>query len=93
MQFDIVEVYDTMYFHPGDTLYDIPGRIKVQDPYNSTFPRSNGSNGVWITREALNFNTTPSWMRLKASSGTGVKAIEFVVNDEDHAGDVMFVSG
>ena len=33
-------------------------------------------------------------MRLgSAPSGTGVKAIEFVVNDEDHAGDVMFVSG
>ena len=29
----------------------------------------------------------------KCSAGTGVKAIEFVVNDEDHAGDVMFVSG
>ena len=95
VQFDIVEVCDTMYFHPGDTLYDIPGRIKVQDPYNSIFCLGlNGSNGVWITREALNFNTTPSWMRLgSAPAGTGVKAIEFVVNDEDHAGDVMFVSG
>ena len=32
-----------------------------------------------MTREALNFNTAPSWVRLgDAPSGTGTKAIEFV---------------
>ena len=29
VQFDIVEVCDTM-LHPGDTLYDIPGRIRFK---------------------------------------------------------------
>ena len=46
-----------------------------------------------MTREGLNFNTSPEWIRLAdAPPGTGVKAIEYVVND-DAAGDVMFVSG
>ena len=54
VQFDIVEVCDTMYLHPGDTLYDIPGRIKVQDQYNSIFCLGlNGSNGVWITESRV----------------------------------------
>ena len=94
VQYDIVEVCDTMYFHPGDTLFDVPGRIKVQDPYTAIFTIGfNGSNGIWMTREALNFNTSPQWIRLAdAPPGSGVKAIEYVVND-DAAGDVMFVSG
>ena len=93
-QFNIVEVCDTLYFHPGDTLYDIAGRIKVHDPYTAIFTLGlNGGNGLWMTREALNFNTTPQWIRLgNAPSGTGAKAIEYVVSGES-AGDVMFVSG
>ena len=48
-----------------------------------------------MTREALNFNTTPDWIRLGAAPGgfSGTKSIEYVVNDEEHGGDVMFVSG
>ena len=96
IQFDIVEDCDTMYFHAGDTIYNEPGRILVHDPYTALFSIGLvGSQGVWMTREALNFNTTPDWIRLGAAPGgfTGTKAIEYVVNDEEHAGDVMFVSG
>ncbi|MBM72611.1 MAG: hypothetical protein CL847_07500 [Crocinitomicaceae bacterium] len=93
-QYDIVEVCDTLYFHPGDTLLDIPGRILVQDPYTTIFTLGlNGSNGIWMTRDALNFNTTPQWIRLgNAPTGSGAKSIEYVVSGES-AGDVMFVSG
>ena len=91
-QFDIVEVCDTLYFHPGDTLYDIAGRVKVHDPYSTIFAIGfRGSEGIWITRDALNFNTTPNWIRI-ADAPITTKAIEFVVNHES-AGDVMFVSG
>ena len=94
VQFDIVEVCDTMYFHPGDTIYDEPGRILVQDPYTTIFAIGfRGSEGIWITRDALNFNTTPDWIRIgNAPDGGGTKSIEFVVNHEE-AGDIMFVSG
>ncbi|MBM55331.1 MAG: hypothetical protein CMB32_02100 [Euryarchaeota archaeon] len=94
VQYDIVEVCDTMYYHFADTIYDQPGRILVQDPYTTIFTLGlNGSNGIWMTRDGLNFNTTPDWIRLgNAPSGSGAKSIEYVVND-DAAGDVMFVSG
>jgi hypothetical protein len=95
LQYDIVELCDTMYFHAGDTIYDVPGRILVHDPYTALLTIGfAGTDGVWITRDALNFNTTPEWIRLSnAPTGwSGTKAIEYVVNDEA-AGDVMFVSG
>jgi hypothetical protein len=90
-----MEVCDTMYVHAADVLYNIPGRIRVKDPYNTMFVLGlNGGLGVWMTREALNFNTTPSWIRIaEAPSGfSGTKAIEFV-EQGDEAGDVMFYTG
>jgi len=96
VQFNIVEICDTMYFHPGDTIYNEPGRILVHDPYTALFTIGFvGNQGIWMTREALNFNTTPDWIRLGAAPGgfSGTKSIEYVVNDEEHGGDVMFVSG
>ena len=89
------EQCDTMYVHAADVLYNIPGQVKVQDPYNTMFVIGfNGPTGIWMTREALNFNTTPSWVRLNnAPSGSnGTKAIEFVETGE-HKGDVMFYTG
>jgi hypothetical protein len=76
-------------------LYNIPERIKVQDPYTTMFVLGlNGGLGVWMTRDALNFNTTPSWIRIAdAPAGfSGTKAIEFV-EQGDEAGDVMFFTG
>ena len=88
---------DTVYIHEADTLYNIPERIKVQDPYTNMFVLGlNGGLGVWMTREALNYNTTPSWIRLAtAPGGGGTKAIEFVEKDTTGvaAGDVMFFTG
>ena len=85
---------DTSYLYASDTLYNIPEQIRVQDPYNTMFVLGlNGSLGIWMTREGLNFNTTPSWIRLAdAPPGTGVKAIEFVEQGEAK-GDVMFYTG
>lgn len=89
------EQCDTVYIHAADVLYNIPERIRVQDPYTSMFVLGlNGGLGVWMTREALNFNTTPSWIRIaEAPAGfSGTKAIEFV-EQGDEAGDVMFYTG
>ena len=92
--YEIVESCDTMYVHAGDTINDEPGRLKVRDPYNTMFTIGfNGTNGIWMTREGLNYNTQPTWVRLgDAPYSSGAKAIEYVVADE-HNGDVMFVSG
>ena len=48
----------------SDTLYNIPEQIRVKDPYNTMFVIGfSGGTGIWMTHEALNFNTTPSWVR------------------------------
>ena len=93
--YDVSTLCDTMYFHAGDTMTNVPGRLKVVDPYTAiTIAGFNGGNGIWMTRDGLNFNTTPSWIRLDdAPAGTGTKAVEFTVNVEPEAGNHMFVSG
>lgn len=93
--YDVNVVCDTMYFHASDTTYDEPGRLLVNDPYTTmTIAGFNGGNGIWMTRDGLNFNTTPEWVRLdNAPAGTGTKAVEFTVNVEPEAGNHMFVSG
>jgi hypothetical protein len=93
--YDYLEECDTVYFHAGDVLTNVPGRLKVRDPYTTiTAVGFIGAQGIWITREGLNFNTTPQWIRLdNAPAGGGAKAIEFTVNVEPEAGNYMFVSG
>jgi hypothetical protein len=93
--YDVNAVCDTMYFYASDTMYDVPGRLLVNDPYTTmTIAGFNGGNGIWMTRDGLNFNTTPEWVRLdNAPAGTGTKAVEFTVNVEPEAGNHMFVSG
>jgi hypothetical protein len=93
--YDVNAVCDTMYFYASDTMYDVPGRLLVNDPYTTmTIAGFNGGNGIWMTRDGMNFNTTPEWVRLdNAPAGTGTKAVEFTVNVEPEAGNHMFVSG
>ncbi len=93
--YDVSTLCDTLYFHAGDTMTNVPGRLQVVDPYTAiTIAGFNGGNGIWMTRDGLNFNTTPSWIRLDdAPAGTGTKAVEFTVNVEPEAGNHMFVSG
>lgn len=93
--YSYTETCDTMYFHASDVITDEPGRLKVRDPYTTvTAVGFVGSQGIWITRDGLNFNTTPDWIRLdNAPAGGGTKAIEFAVNVEPEAGNYMFVSG
>jgi len=93
--FDIDITCVDSYFYASDTLYNIRERMLVQDPYTSMFMIGfSGSQGLWMTREALDFSTTPNWFRLgNAPAGGGTKAIEFVVGDHPEAGDVVFVSG
>lgn len=81
---------DTMYYYASDTLFDIREQIKVTDPYTTMFSIGFvGSQGVWMTREGLNFNTTPDWWRITdAPGGGGTKAMEYTPD-----GHHMFISG
>ncbi len=88
-------VCDTSYFYAADTLFDVREQRLIQDPYTAMLAVGfRGGEGVWMTRNALNFNTSPNWFRLgNAPGGGGTKDIEFVVGDHPESGDVMFISG
>ncbi|MCH2197714.1 MAG: T9SS type A sorting domain-containing protein [Flavobacteriales bacterium] len=93
--FDIDIFCETEYFYESDTLYNVREQIIVKDEYSSMLTIGfRGSEGIWMTRQGLNFNVTPNWFRLgDAPNGGGAKAIEYVVGDHPEAGDVMLVSG
>ncbi|MGB1031682.1 MAG: T9SS type A sorting domain-containing protein, partial [Flavobacteriales bacterium] len=88
--FEYTEMCDTNYYYAADTLYNIREQIRIQDPYTSLFAVGFvGNQGIWVTREAVNFNTTPDWWRVGDAPGNGgVKSIEFT-SDGNH----MFVTG
>lgn len=88
--FEYSELCDTSYFYAADTLFNVREQIRVTDPYTSLFAVGFiGTEGIWITREATNFTTTPDWWRVdNAPGGGGTKAIEFTPD-----GNHMFVAG
>ncbi len=54
----------TSQINPGDTLM-------VYDPFQAKLAVGfNGANGVWMTKNALNFSITPVWMKLGTLAGT-----------------------
>jgi len=58
----------TQTLEPNDSL-------KIQDPVQNLFAA--GFNGsLWVTRQALNFSSTPVWWKVAAMSGTAL-SIEF----------------
>lgn len=93
--FEFEVACDTTYFYESDTLFDVREQRLIKDPYTVMLAIGfRGTEGVWMTRDPLNFNLTPHWFRLgNAPGGGGTKDIEFVVGDHPQAGDVMFVSG
>ena len=53
-----------------ETKTDESGRILVHDPYTTIFAIGFvGPQGIWITRDALNYNTTPDWIRIGDAPG------------------------
>ena len=91
----LVTVCDTTWHYAADTLYDVHETIQVKDPYTTmTVMSFSGGAGLWMTRNGLNFNTTPRWFNLgPAPAGGGAKGIEFAVGDHPEAGDHIFVAG
>lgn len=93
--FEIEVTCDTTYYYASDTLFEVREHRKIQDPYTVMLTLGfRGSEGVWMTRDPLNFNLTPHWFRLgNAPGGGGAHDIEYVNGDNEFTGDVMFVSG
>lgn len=76
----------------SDTLY-------LTDRLTSMFAIGfSGSQGVWGTREALNFNTTPQWAKLVANVSGNTTCMEWSSNGDmlfygTDAGEVFRVTG
>ncbi len=69
----------TSQLNPGDTL-------PVYDPFQAKLAVGfNGSNGVWMTKGALNFSGTPAWMRIGTITG---EAEELAWSND---GDILYV--
>ena len=69
----------TLQIEPGDTLL-------VPDPFQAKLAVGfNGANGVWMTKNALNFSATPVWVKLGTLSG---EAEELAWSAD---GDILYV--
>ena len=95
MDTTVVVVCDTSWVYSADTIMDVHEQLLVNDPYTTmTVIGFSGSQGLWMTRGALNFNAQPRWFNLgSAPGGSGAKSIEFAVGPEPEAGNHIFVSG
>lgn len=75
---DIQCTTTTWYYYAADQLENVRERWQVQDKFTSIFVTGFfGTEGLWMTRQALNFNTTPDWWKIGNAPGSGVKAYEF----------------
>ena len=75
---DIQCTTTTWYYYEADQLENVRERWQVQDKFTSIFVTGFfGTEGLWMTRQALNFNTTPDWWKIGNAPGSGVKAYEF----------------
>jgi hypothetical protein len=71
---------DTTYYYASDVLTDVRGQIEVIDPYTTILAWGlQGGSGLRITRQGLNFGTTPEWWQLlpQIPNGDTVRDIEF----------------
>ncbi len=80
---------NSVYQYLADTLYNVKEQRFIVDRYTSLFVTGfTGTDGMWITRQALNLNVDPDWWRIGRipgtgvvnplnAPGTGVKAFEF----------------
>jgi len=76
--FDEIETITTWYHYAEDVHENVHEQRKVQDTFTSMFVTGfYGTDGIWITREALNLNTTPDWWKINDAPSTGVKTFEF----------------
>ncbi|MFN8775456.1 MAG: T9SS type A sorting domain-containing protein [Flavobacteriales bacterium] len=68
----------TWYFYASDVLNNVREQWLVQDPFTSMLVAGfTGSEGIWITRQALNFNVSPDWWKINNAPTTSVRAFEF----------------
>jgi len=76
------------YYYAADQLEDVSEQWLVQDQFTSLFVTGFfGTEGMWVTRQALNFNTTPDWWKIGNAPGSGVRTFEWTKD-----GNTLFYS-
>jgi photosystem II stability/assembly factor-like uncharacterized protein len=69
---------DSTYRYAEDVITEVNERILVNDPYTSMLAIGfQGSAGIWLTRQGLDFNTTPEWYKVVSNVGGYVTDLEF----------------
>ena len=72
--YDVSTLCDTMYFHAGDTMANVPGRLKVVDPYTAiTIAGFNGGNGIWVRDRKYSTSISTRWRMRPHSDKKGAK--------------------
>ncbi|MBM3448246.1 MAG: T9SS type A sorting domain-containing protein [Bacteroidetes bacterium] len=75
---DIQCTSTTWYYYAADQLENVSEQWQVQDQFTSLFVTGFfGTEGMWVTRQALNFNTTPDWWKIGNAPGSGVRTFEW----------------
>ena len=80
INFETTTECDTTYYYAEDVLEDVRGQIQVKDPYTTILAWGlEGNLGLRITRQGLNFNTTPEWWTIVPNipNQSSVRDIEF----------------
>jgi hypothetical protein len=79
INYSYTEECTTYYTYAADVLESVREHKTMIDNYTAMFTIGfSGSDGIWLTREALNMNTTPDWWKIVQSApSSGVKAQEY----------------
>lgn len=67
------------WYHYAETVdNDVHEQRLVQDTYSTMFVTGfYGTDGIWLTRQALNMTTTPDWWKINDAPSSGIKTFEF----------------
>jgi Secretion system C-terminal sorting domain len=79
--YDIQCTTTTWYHYAADQLSNVREKWFVQDRYTSMFVTGFfGAEGMWMTRQSLNFSVTPDWWKFGNAPSTGVRTFEFTAD-------------
>jgi len=71
-------VCTTWYYYASDALNNVREQWLIQDRFTSMLVVGfTGNEGIWLTRQALNFNVSPQWFKINNAPVSSVRSFEF----------------
>lgn len=76
--YEYTTVCTTWYYYASDVLNNVREQWLVQDRFTSMLVVGfTGNQGIWLTRQALNFNVSPQWWKINNAPVSSVRKFEF----------------